>query len=142
MLSVDTNIIVFSLNRSMAQHVPARRLMEELASRDDVAIAEQVLVEVYLLVRNPAVFAQPYPAQEAVAACQAYRANPRWRLIDCEPVMDDVWRRAGSAAFARRRIIDTRLAFTLRAAGVTEFATHNVADFDGFGFDRVWDPLS
>lgn len=26
--------------------------------------------------------------------------------------------------------------------GVTEFATRNTADFGGFGFARVWDPLA
>jgi len=57
------------------------------------------------------------------------------------PVMGEVWRYAAAEVFARRRIIDARLALTLRAAGVTEFATCNVKDFADFGFDRVWDPL-
>jgi hypothetical protein len=30
------------------------------------------------------------------------------------------------------------LALWLRRQGVTEFATANVKDFEGFGFDRVW----
>ncbi|MFM8358316.1 MAG: hypothetical protein ACKOET_07130 [Verrucomicrobiota bacterium] len=29
----------------------------------------------------------------------------------------------------------------LRHDGVTEFATANVKDFEGFGFERVWNPL-
>ena len=47
----------------------------------------------------------------------------------------------GEPAFARRRIIDARLALTIRAAGVTEFATRNVRDYKDFGFDRIRDPL-
>ena len=43
--------------------------------------------------------------------------------------------------FARRRIIDARLALTLRAAGVTDLATRNIKDFTDFGFNRVWDPF-
>ena len=55
--------------------------------------------------------------------------------------MREVWRYAAAPEFARRRIIDARLALTLRTAGVTEFATCNLKDFADFGFDRVWNPL-
>ena len=104
-------------------------------------IAEQILVEAYLLMRNPAVFPNPCSSKEAAYACEAHRSNPRWRLIDCIPVMAEVWRHAAAPVFARHRIIDVRLALTLRAAGVTDLATRNVKDFADFGFDRVWDPL-
>ena len=39
------------------------------------------------------------------------------------------------------RLIDVRLALTLRYHGVTDFATANVKDFNGLGFARVWNPL-
>jgi hypothetical protein len=48
---------------------------------------------------------------------------------------------AAAPQFARRRIYDTRLALTLRHHGVSDFATANVKDFEGFGFSRVWNPL-
>ena len=38
-------------------------------------------------------------------------------------------------------MIDARLALTLRHHGVTEFATANLKDFEGFGFAKVWNPL-
>ncbi len=141
MVSVDSNIIIYSLNKSMAEHEQARSYIAQLSGRNDVVIAEQVLVEVYLLIRNPAVFPVPYSSDKAVQACERFRLNPHWRLIECMPVMGEVWRQAAEPAFARRRIIDAKLALTLRAAGVTEFATRNVKDFKDFGFDRVWDPL-
>ena len=141
MVSLDANIIVYSLNRSMSEHERARSFLLQLSDRNDVVIAEQVLVEVYLLIRNPAVFPDPYSAKEAAQVCEGYRANPLWKLVECMPVMGEVWQRAGTPAFARRRIIDARLALTLRAAGVTDFATRNVKDFSDFGFDRVWDPI-
>jgi hypothetical protein len=52
-------------------------------------------------------------------------------------LQNEVWRHAAAPVFARRRIIDARLALTLRAAGVTNLATRNVKDFTDFGFDRV-----
>jgi len=55
--------------------------------------------------------------------------------------MERVWEAAIAADVARRRIIDARLALTLRAAGVTEFATRNTAHFAGFGLEPAFDPL-
>ena len=55
--------------------------------------------------------------------------------------MEEVWRMAASRRFACRRIIDARLALTLIHHGVREFATANLKDFDGLGFERVWNPL-
>jgi len=49
---------------------------------------------------------------------------------------------AGEAGFARRHIIDLRLALTLQHHGVTELATANVKDFEGLGFERVWNPAA
>ena len=142
MTSVDANIIVYALNADMVEHGAAQGFLRELAERDDVVIAEQTLVEVYLLVRNPTVFKRPFSAEEAVAVCRRYRQNPRWQVVECESVMEQVWRDAGRAGFARRRIIDARLGHTLRTAGVREFATSNVDHFQDCGFSRVWDPIS
>jgi hypothetical protein len=33
------------------------------------------------------------------------------------------------------------LPIPIRDFGATEFATANVKDFDGFGFDKLWIPL-
>ena len=40
-----------------------------------------------------------------------------------------------------RRIFDIRLALTLLHFGVTDFATTNLKDFEGLGFERIWNPL-
>jgi hypothetical protein len=37
-------------------------------------------------------------------------------LVECMPVMSEVWRHAAAPGFARRRIIDARLALTLRSS--------------------------
>jgi uncharacterized protein len=140
-LSVDTNIIVYSLNRDSEMHGAAREFLAGIAPRNDVVICELVLVEVYLLIRNQAVFERPFGAAQAAAACRHLRANPRWRVVECRPVMDEVWKRVAGDDFARRGVIDVRLGLTLAAAGVTEFATRNVSDFEGLGIARVFDPL-
>jgi toxin-antitoxin system PIN domain toxin len=142
MLSFDTNIAVHAAHTGSPLHERARDFLQSLAIRQDTAVCELVLVELYLKLRNEKIFTRPLTASQASAVCQAYRKNQAWTLIDCAPVMDDVWEQAAADHFAFRRIIDVRLAQTLRHHGVTEFATSNEKDFANQGFLRVWNPLA
>lgn len=142
MLSIDTNILLHALNRDAPEHAVARRFVAECGKRDDVAICELVLVELYVLLRNPAVVSSPLGAAEAAEICVGLRANPRWALIECAPVMADLWGKVAANGFARHRIFDLRLALTLRHHGVTEWVTRNIKDFEGLGFQRLIDPLA
>lgn len=63
-------------------------------------------------------------------------------LLGSPALHGDLWRQAADGSFGRRRVHDARLALALRRQGVTEFATANVKDFTGFGFDRVWNPVA
>jgi toxin-antitoxin system PIN domain toxin len=141
MLSIDTNLFVYAENSDCAEFSAARAFIQEAGKRTDVVLCDLVLVEVYLLLRNPAVITKPLTASQAVAICVRYRTNPNWRVVESAPVMHKVWEQARQQGFARRRIIDARLAFTLRHYGVIEFATANTKDFQEFGFNKVWNPL-
>jgi len=141
MLSFDTNIAVHAANSGSPLHDRARDFLQSVATRRDMAVCELVLVELYLKLRNEKIFSRPLTASQAAAVCQAYRKNQAWTLIESAPVMEDVWEHAAHKSFAFRRIIDLRLAHTLRHHGVTEFATANEKDFAGQGFLRVWNPL-
>jgi len=140
-LSIDTNILLYAHNRDCPEHQRARTFIEQCAARDDVAICELVLVELYQLLRNPAVLTHPLNAPDAAAVCKAWRSNPRWALVENAPVMDQVWAIAQGPGIARRAVFDARIALTLRHHGVTEFATRNTPDFEGFGFTRLINPI-
>ena len=142
MLSFDTNIAVHAANTASPLHGRAYEFIASLGAGRDVAVCELMLVELYLKLRNEKIFSKPLGSAQAVAVCQTYRSNGAWMLIDSAPVMQEVWRLSAGRGFAFRRIIDTRLALTLIHHGVQEFATTNVKDFQGFPFDRVWNPLS
>lgn len=141
MVSIDTNLLVYAQNTRSPQHDAARAFVTHYRDRE-IVICELVLVELYLVLRSPAIVARPLGATEAAEICTSYRGNPRWRLVECAPVMGAVWQRAASAGFARRKIIDTRLALTLLHHGVTELATANTRHFEEFGFSRVWNPAA
>jgi toxin-antitoxin system PIN domain toxin len=142
MLSIDTNVLLYAQNQDCPEHDAAAGFLTDCANRGDVAVCELVLVELYQLLRNPAVVTRPLDAPEAAAVCQTFRRNRRWALIENAPVMNDVWARAATPGIARRRMFDARLALTLRHHGVDEFATRNTKDFHDFGFSRVWDPIT
>lgn len=146
MLSVDSNILLYAFNASAPWHRQADAFLRSLDSREDVVISELVLVELYTLLRNPAVVDRPLSASEAVGVVTAYRTHPHWRLegfpADGLRLHDSLWKRARNDGFARRRIYDARLALSLLEQGVLEFATANASDFRDFPFQRVWSPLT
>lgn len=145
MTSCDTNVLFAACDRDSPHHAAAREFLQARAGRTDFCLCEQVFMELYCLLRNPVVCRPALSAADAVATVRAFRSNPRWRIVDVVPgrgIMEQVWTHTAGRAFAYRRIFDTRLALVLRHHGVTDFATRNLADFDGFGFTRVWDPLA
>jgi len=144
MISIDTNVLLYSLNPDSIRHEAAVDFLRQNLGVQSVriAITDYVLVELYVLLRNPAVMAKPLSAQGARDLVTAYWDAPNVSRIENANVMDEVWKLAGGMDFARRRIFDARLALTLRHGGVTHFATTNVKDFEGWGFEKVWNPLA
>lgn len=141
MIGIDTNIFAYARIASAPMHRQAFDFLSSIANSPDVVVCELVLMEFYLLLRNEKILSPPLSAPQAAAECHILRAHPKWQLVDSAEVMKDVWPIVGQEGFARRRIFDVRLAKTLQAHGVTEFATANVRDFEGLGFRYVWNPL-
>ncbi|MDP6629380.1 MAG: PIN domain-containing protein [Kiritimatiellia bacterium] len=144
MTSCDTNILFPACDASSPQHASARAFLDGHRQSGDFCLCEQVLLELYCLLRNPTVCRNPLPGSDAVGIIQSFRSNPAWRVVDvvlAGEIMQKVWQHASADTFAYRRVLDARLAETLRHHGITEFATCNAKDFAGFGFDRIWNPL-
>jgi toxin-antitoxin system PIN domain toxin len=144
MISADTNIFVHAADPDSPLHDQARNFFQFLDQKDEeFVLCELVLVELYMLLRNPAVFVKPYTASEAAGYCRSLKQNPSWRCIDYDPeVSKRLWAYATETKAGYRHIIDARLAFTLQHHGVDRFATVNQKDFKGFGFREVWNPLA
>jgi toxin-antitoxin system PIN domain toxin len=142
MIGIDTNILIYARVAYSPWRSEAAAFLDGLRDNSQVVIAELVLVEFYMAMRNPAVISPPLGAVEAVAECQIFRRHPRWALVENAEVMNGIWSDAAQPDFARRRIIDLRLARTLQSHGVTDFATANVRDFENLGFARVWNPIA
>ena len=145
MVSVDTNILFAAVHASASGHELAHDFLGHWSASDQMVISELVLAELYCLLRNAAVVTPPLAAAGAASVCQAFRRHPRWQVLglpaESRRMHDDLWRHAAQHQFKRTRIYDARLALSLIAQGVSEFATVNTRDFQGFGFTKVWNPL-
>jgi toxin-antitoxin system PIN domain toxin len=140
-ISFDTNILFAALESGAANHHAAREFLDQRRDDESVVLCELTLLELYTLLRNPRICRKPLTAPHAVETIQTLRRHPTWRVVDYAPqITESIWTRAAQSP-ARLTIYDTRLALTLRHHNVTDFATRNVKDFQGFGFKKVWDPL-
>lgn len=145
MIAFDTNILFPFVVADHPAHPRAVKWIASLDEREDVAISEFVLVELYGLLRQPALMARPLDAASAASVCIRLRQHPRWRLLgfpsDTAALHRALWKQAAAPGVSRRRIYDARMALCLVAQGVREFATVNQKDFTGLGFKRVFNPL-
>lgn len=143
MIGIDTNLLLYSLNPESSRHEASVGFLRQNLGIPAVriAITDYALVELYVLLRNPAVMTKALTAKAARDLVTAYWDIPNVVRVENANVMNEVWKLAGGSGFARRRVFDARLALTLRQAGVTRFATTNVKDFEDFGFEKVWNPL-
>jgi uncharacterized protein len=146
MIAIDTNILLAAVETVNPSHERAAAFLSALAMKSEVAVSELVLLELYGLLRNPQVLPKPVSAHAAAAVCMQFRAHPRWQLLGLPPdgrhFHDALWARLGDPRLPRRRLYDLRLGLSLVTQGVTEFATVNLKDFQGIGFEKVWNPLA
>ena len=142
MLGIDTNLLLYALSPKSSFHQAARKFLEKSLENERVAISDLVLVELYMLLRNPVVMKSPLEPAQAASLALSFLRFPSVTRAENAPVMDKVWEWASKPGFARRRVIDLRLALTLQHHGVTRFATANVKDFEDVGFSEVWNPVA
>ncbi len=140
-LSLDTNILFCAMIQNCKDHSRALSFLQTHLNNPDLVITELILVELYVLLRNDSLTGIKTTPAQATGWIQQLRNNPFWTLIENAPVMEDLWKMTSKPLFARRRIFDLRAGLTLRHHGVTQFATANVKDFQGLGFEKVWNPL-
>lgn len=143
MNSLDTNILVYASNEDGPQHAKAQKLVSELlAAPGDWIIADQVLIEFYRALRNPAVFQRPASAPEAWRMANFYREE-----VGCQRCCFglEMWQwleqHLKSRRFEVRRTFDAVLAITLVTNAVDVFYTRNTGDFRGFGFRSIVNPI-
>jgi toxin-antitoxin system PIN domain toxin len=143
MNSLDTNILIYASNQDAPEHAKAQKVVAKLlATPSEWILADQVLIEFYRALRNPAVFQSPTTAPDAWGIVNFYREEAGCQRCCFELEM---WHRLEhhlkSSRFEAKRTFDAVLAITLTSNAVQVFYTRNTKDFKGFGFRSVIDPI-
>ena len=143
MNSLDTNILIYASNEDAPEQVKAQKVVGELlALPDQWIIADQVLIEFYRALRNPAVFQHPASASDAWEMVNFYREESGCQRCFFELQMwPPLERHLKSRRFEARRTFDAVLAITLISNTVDVFYTRNTKDFRGFGFRSLVNPI-
>lgn len=144
MQSLDTNVLLYAINRDCPEHAACHGLVTRaLDDPRQWVIAEQVWFELYRLLRHPVVLGRPMDAATAASTVGWYRDRSGWAQVAWTPSqmprLQTLW---CDHDFPARRTFDAVLALTLRANGVTRFYTRNVRDFTAAGFAEVIDPVA
>ena len=101
------------------------------------------MIELYRLLRDPAVLTHPLQANQAAKAVAWYRDTAGWQHCAWENgLMEKLQSHWQDDAFPARRGFDLILALTLKHNGVKEFHTRNVKDFEPYGFFNLFNPLA
>ena len=143
MKSLDTNILLYSLNADCPEYDKSRECVNSaLDNPDEFIIAEQVFLELYSLLRNPKVMEKPLKAGQAFDAVRFFRESSGWEHCVFESsFFETLSRFLGDPLFPARRTFDAILAVTLSLNGVRTFYTRNVKDFKDIGLFKVVDPV-
>ena len=135
----DTSFLVAVEIVEHEHHVDAARVLTELLDKGDrVALAPQVLAEFVHVVTDPRRFQRPFPIDLALDKSEYW-----WNAAETNQVFPTSvavarfheWMRRHK--LGRKRVLDTSLAATYSAAGVTSLLTLNSGDFAIFGFAFV-----
>ncbi len=138
---LDTSFLVAVEVSSHKEHARARsRLQKLLKARDTLALAPQILAEFVHVVTDPRRFSSPLTVEEAAA-----RAETWWNaaeVVHVFPTPESIALLLGwleEHHLGRKRLLDTMLASTFQAGGVSSILTLNRDDFamfGGFSFPR------
>lgn len=136
MHGVDTTFMVQAEIREAPGHMAARTWLDRQSRQEGqfLAMAPQVLIEFIHVVTDPRRFAVPLGMEEAVDRTQLW-----WEAREVKPVFPTLdssrltlqWLR--NHRLGRKRLLDTQLAATYHAAGITRLLTGNADDFAVFG---------
>jgi predicted nucleic acid-binding protein len=133
---IDTTFLVQVEVREVPGHEAARDWLDQALAKhpQPLALAPQVLTEFVHVVTDPRRFAAPLSMEEALAKAQGWWEACEVKLI--YPSLDStrlalLWLR--QHRLGRKRLLDTQLAATYYAAGITRLLTLNMSDFEVFG---------
>ena len=136
MIGIDTTFLVqVEIQESEAHAAAMDVLRGRILDRDrEAGLAPQVLTEFVHIVTDRRRFERPLSMHQAVGKARFWwNAREVARVFPGEETVTQFLTWMREHALGRKRLLDTMLAATYYANGVTTIATSNARDYRGFG---------
>lgn len=132
MILLDTNVLVYAVNRDAPQHRASRAVVQAgLAGELPVVLVPQVLTEGYAILTDRHRVTHPLQPAAAWALIDNYRAG--FPVMDFTArVLDTLADLVRTRAPIAQDIFDVVLVAQMRAHGITTLCTFNTEDFQKF----------
>lgn len=143
MNSLDTNVLVYAVNRGCEEHPKALNVYESmLETPRDWIVSDQVLFEFYRSLRHPKILEKPLSHQAAMEQIIFLREQSGVMHCSYETSFWDLMKKDGASLNPKAiHIFDKVLAVTLLQNGVKCFYTRNEKDFREFPFEKIINPI-
>lgn len=144
MFVIDTNVLVYAIDRDAADHEACRDIVERCRTQAEPwYLTWGIAYEFLRVTTHPAIFRHPLAVKDAWAFLEAVFASPGLgMLVETErhahvaaEVLDEIPSVAGNIVF------DVHTAILMRENGVRAIYTHD-SDFNRFAFIDVLDPTT
>jgi predicted nucleic acid-binding protein len=134
LIGIDTSALIAFEDKSHAEHARIVQLLKRKMKRGELLVlCPQVLAEFIHVVTDDRRFPKPLTMVQALSRAEWWRSvrECRWVYPD-EASMELFLGWMAEHRLGRKRVLDTLLAATYTAQGVTKLATLNRSDFDAF----------
>ena len=136
MIGLDTTFLVQLEVRESPSHAAAQNVLQHriLGRNGEAALAPQVLTEFIHIVTDPRRFEQPLSVAQALAKARFWwNAGEVARVFPREETAAQFLEWITEHGLGRKRLLDTMLAATYFANGITSILTSNARDYRTFG---------
>ena len=139
MIGLDTSILVAHAIAEHPQHQASQRwLDEEIARNQTFAITSGILAEFIHIVTDGRRFETPLAMSEALERAAFWSEAREVTLLAAEDAVNALWLKwLADFQLGRKRLLDTLIAVTWHAAGISEICTLNPCDFKVFDVFRI-----
>ncbi len=139
MIGLDTSILVAQAIAEHPQHEASQQwLDEEIARNQTFAITSGILAEFIHIVTDGRRFETPLAMSEALERAVFWSEAREVALLVADEAVSTRWLKwLADFQLGRKRLLDTLIAATWHAAGISEICTLNPRDFQVFDVFRI-----
>jgi predicted nucleic acid-binding protein len=139
MIGLDTSILVAQAIAEHPQHEASQRwLDDEIARNQTFVITSGILAEFIHIVTDGRRFEIPLAMSEALQRAAFWSEAREVTLLAADDAVNALWLKwLTDFQLGRKRLLDTLIAVTWHAAGISEICTLNPNDFKVFDVFRI-----